>query len=289
MEQNIDIVFTYVDGTDPKWLEKKKINLNENVEINYNGKWRYENINEIYFAIKSVLCFASWINNIYIVTDDQIPPLKELYDSNKIIIIDHKEIIPSHLLPIFFSDVIESYIHNIPNLSEIFIYNNDDFFFFDKINVSDIIKNNKLKIINNFDINRVSNYTSEYSKRIINTTKKLEWDFYINNHSSKILRKSTLKYIEDEYKILLDDLRQYKFRNDITIQYLFLAINVDNKLHKNIIINNKKKFTFYDFNEDYNDTMKDKFIYKKCKFICYNGMNNTFKQIFEKLMNDVLQ
>ena len=289
MPRNIDVVFTYVDGKDPKWLEKKNMYFNGDLQ-HLNGKLRFENINEIYYSVKSVLHFAPWINNIYIVTDDQKPPLKELYNSNKIVIIDHKEIIPPQFLPTFFSDVIESFIHNIPKLSEVFIYNNDDFFFFDKIYLSDIITNNKLKIINNFNIERAQADPCEYSKRIINTTKLLNWDFYVNNHCSKILRKSTLKYIEKNYKDILDNLRGYKFRNDTSIQYLFLALNVDHKLNNNIIIpRNNNNYVGHSFGTNYNESLKDHFVYKKCKFTCYNNMNHTYKPTFRKMMNSILK
>jgi hypothetical protein len=250
------------------------------------------------------LHFAPWIHTIFIVTDEQNPPLKELYQSHKIILVDHKEIIPSSLLPTFFSDVIESYLHNIPTLSEIFIYNNDDVFFFDTIYPCDIVDNDsastdcvfrkqKLKIINHFCIDRTREYTSEYSKRIMNTTKLLDLEknsFYINNHCSKVLRKSTLKYMEEMYKDSLDELRRYKFRNDKTIQYFFLALNVDHRLHENKIINCKNKcrnLVYKNFNEDYNDSMKHHFEYKKCKFACYNGMNHTFRPVFTNLIKNV--
>ena len=51
----------------------------------------------------------------------------------------------------------------------------------------------------------------------------------------------------------------------------------------------KNGLTMYDFNQDYNNTMKNKFVYKKCKFVCYNGMNHTFKTPFEKLMDEVFK
>ncbi len=45
---------------------------------------------------------------------------------NKLIIITHKDIIPEIYLPTFNSLCIELYLYNIPNLSNNFIYFNDD-------------------------------------------------------------------------------------------------------------------------------------------------------------------
>ena len=123
----IDLVYTYVDGTDIRLIEKKNKYLKEH-DIQFNPNIRFESINEIVFSIQTILKFAKWINTIYIVTDNQIPPIQqELISSGKVVIIDHKDIIPHKYLPTFFSDVIESYLHNIPNLTEVFLYNNDDF------------------------------------------------------------------------------------------------------------------------------------------------------------------
>src|SRR5699024_7876638 len=47
---------------------------------------------------------------------------------SKLTIIDHQEIIPKEYLPTFNSQVLELNLHRIPNLSDQFIYFNDDVF-----------------------------------------------------------------------------------------------------------------------------------------------------------------
>jgi hypothetical protein len=228
------------------------------------------------------------------VTDDQIPPLKELLHHPKIIIIDHKQIIPAKFLPVFFSDVIESYLHNIPNLTEIFLYNNDDFFFFRYIDPRDLfsIDNGKLniKIINDFHLERTKAHTTEYSIRLIYTTKVLGGNYFINNHATKILRTSTLKYLEKTYPKKLEALRSFRFRTADCIQYLFFAMNIDHRLHRNIILPKTDiNYACYDFHGPYHEKYKKRFIYKKIKFVCYNSMDGSYKKIFEQLMQHVLQ
>jgi len=47
----------------------------------------------MYRSIQTILKFAKWINTIYIVTDNQIPPIQqELISSGKVVIIDHKDV-----------------------------------------------------------------------------------------------------------------------------------------------------------------------------------------------------
>jgi hypothetical protein len=283
----IDMVFTYCDGTDPEFIKKKEMYLKKGNEKN--PTIRYLNVYEIKYSVKSVLKFIPWINMIYIVTNNQIPPIEP---NSKIKIIDHTEIIPEKYLPTFNSDVIESFMHNIPNLTEIFMYNNDDFMHANYIKMNDIIKDNKLIIRNKPDY-MINMNKCEYLKRIYLTSKL----FYnknskiklINNHHTKILRKSTMKYIELNYPKLLHELRINKTRNDNYIQYLFFCINIDNIIYNNIILLHSKDVLEIHFTDkNYDDNSFKKVLEKRPKFLCLNDMNQTFKEPLRKLMSELL-
>lgn len=73
-------------------------------------------------------------------------------------------------LPTFNSDVIESFIHNIPELSEIFLYNNDDMMHTRYIDISDIIQGDKIIFRNNYKKINNDNTSNEYLKRIYLTS-----------------------------------------------------------------------------------------------------------------------
>ncbi len=158
----IDVVYTWVNGSDPIWLAKKdayfqsflkqngqnnsKIQEN-NTNVNSfsnsshhnstignstndvddrNSNNRYRDSGELRYSLRSLVKYAPWIRRIYIVTDNQIPYWLNL-ETNKLFIISHDEIFPnkSHL-PVFSSPAIESHLHLIPGLSKQFIYFNDD-------------------------------------------------------------------------------------------------------------------------------------------------------------------
>ena len=121
MNIDIDMVFTYADGYDPEFIKMKNNYLNiENKK--YNPDIRIKSINEIIYSVNSVIKFIPWIRKIFIVTNNQVPPIdKQLITSGKVIIIDQNTIVEPKYLPTFNSDVIESYLHNIPDLSEIFL------------------------------------------------------------------------------------------------------------------------------------------------------------------------
>ncbi len=126
MEQKIDLVYLWVNGNDPKWLEKKNSFLDKTIKkITLAG--RYEDNNELKYSLRSVEKHLPWVRKIFIVTDSQIPNFLDI-NNPKIQIVDHTEIMPKEVLPTFNVNVIEHFIHNIPDLSEQFIYSNDDCF-----------------------------------------------------------------------------------------------------------------------------------------------------------------
>lgn len=309
----VDMVFTWVDGTDDKIIKQRNLYKNENDIVN-NPRVRYEQLNEITFSIKSVLKFIKWINKIYIVTNNQIPPIdKYLIESGKVIIIDQNDIIPKKYLPTFNSDVVESFLHNIEGLSEIFLYNNDDMMHFNYVERSDvyeITKNNKIvfKIINDYNsilnnklcinfylfFSKMLKMNFEYADRIHYTINNLYHHYddntfkLVNNHHTKFLRKSTMKYIEHEFSEELHEMRNHRFRSVGYIQYLFLLMNVDNKLHKNIITKKSKDSPVYVIHFDYTLHINNYFttiLRKRPKFACLNSMNYSLKHKFEKCMN----
>ena len=119
----IDLVYLWVDDSDLKWLKKKESYLNGKI----NSVGRYQNNQELKYSLRSIEKHLPWIRKIFIVTDNQIPSFLNMNHS-KIQIIHHSEIIPKKYLPSFNSSVIEHFIYKIPDLSEHFLFSNDDMF-----------------------------------------------------------------------------------------------------------------------------------------------------------------
>lgn len=142
----IDLVYTYVDLNDNKFLNI----LKKYKPINDIDKTRFEQYGEIYFSLKTIEKFASnIINNIFIVTFNQKLDEKKLtnWQKNKIKYINHDQIIPKKYLPTFNSITIESFLHNIPNITENFLYFNDDLFMGNYLKMKDIMTENNVPII----------------------------------------------------------------------------------------------------------------------------------------------
>lgn len=124
----VDIVYTWVNGSDPTWLEKKnKYDVVNNLVPDSNTSNRYTSFDELKYSIRSVLTHAPWVRKIYIVTDRQVPDW--FAENSRVKIVDHQDIFKEiEYLPVFNSHAIEANLHNIPGLSENFIYFNDDVF-----------------------------------------------------------------------------------------------------------------------------------------------------------------
>lgn len=126
----IDLVYTWVNGTDPIFEEQLAFYKHDKSQKTLQ-KNRYIDNNELLYSLRSVEKFAPWIRHIYIVTNGQIPSWLNL-ENSRISIVDHKDICPPELieqaLPTFSSMAIEMMLHRIPNLSQRFIYLNDDIF-----------------------------------------------------------------------------------------------------------------------------------------------------------------
>ena len=123
MEKNIDLVYLWVDGNDPEWLEKKQLFMDKKI----NTVGRYQDNQELKYSLRSVEKHLPWIRKIFIVTDNQVPPFLDI-NHPKIEIVNHSEIIPKEILPTYNSVIIEYFIYKIPDLSEHFLYANDDIF-----------------------------------------------------------------------------------------------------------------------------------------------------------------
>lgn len=126
----IDVVFTWVDNTDKAWQHKyehyKANNKRANIGQYATDSARFDNHNELFYSVKAVKKYLPWVRNIYIVTDNQVPSW--LHEVKGVTIVDHTEIIEPQYLPTFNSHVIEAFLYRIPDLSEDFIYFNDDVF-----------------------------------------------------------------------------------------------------------------------------------------------------------------
>ncbi len=120
----IDIVYAWANGNDPQY--QKLLAQVSRKGIDYA---RFAESNELFYSLYSVYKFAPWVRKIFIVVADyQNPNFQDLPPSlvSKITLVRQHQIMPTNALPTFNSMAIETVLHLIPDLSEHFIYFNDD-------------------------------------------------------------------------------------------------------------------------------------------------------------------
>ena len=149
----VDAVITWVDGSDPAHEQKRDHYLTQaraqsQAPLHDNGTnpHRWVCSDELNFCVRSIANHAPWVRRIWIVTDSQIPVLAPLPDefAAKISIVDHREIFVGHedALPTFNSLSIETMLWRIPELSEHFLYFNDDVFLTAPVIIADFFAAN---------------------------------------------------------------------------------------------------------------------------------------------------
>ena len=237
----VDAVITWVDGNDAVHKAKMANYIENKSSLNNKSvRMRYDQVNEIEFAVKSILKNAKFVRNIFIVTDNQIPEFlkdteKAKIDFPSVSIIDHKTIFEGYhqYLPTFNSMSIESLLYKIPSLSECFLYLNDDFFLTRETKKSDFFINGKpvlrgkwtsfyediwYKKIQYFIYNligkkeKLNAFGFKKSQQLI--VKKLGFKKYVRlDHTITSLRKSTFKtYYQENLKMLESNIK-HRFRN----------------------------------------------------------------------------
>ncbi len=130
----IDLIYLWVDGDDPEWRSRREpyMPVTEQQDRQTFCDGRVADNDELKYSLRSVEMYATWVNHIYIVTDKQTPNWLNTKNP-KVTIIDHTEILPPEVLPMYNSRAIELAIHRIKGLSEHYIFANDDMTFGRKV------------------------------------------------------------------------------------------------------------------------------------------------------------
>ena len=185
MNEQIDVVITWVDDSDKNWLkEKEKYQTIKSNKENSTAKYRDWGLLKYWF--RGIEKFAPWVNKIFFVTYGHLPEWLDI-NNPKIQIVNHKDYIPKEYLPTFSSRPIELNLHRIKGLSEKFIYFNDDMFLTNYVRKEDFFKKGYPKYCAVLDSLRGTKKNQNYAHNILNAS------IIINDNFNK--RKSTINNI----------------------------------------------------------------------------------------------
>jgi hypothetical protein len=243
----VDIVYLWVDGKDVSWRAKRRHALrqlsadgSEAIARYGNVEGRFRDNDELLYSLRALEKFFPDHGHIYLVTDGQSPDW--LKASDRMTLVDHRELIPEASLPTFDSSNIESYIHRIPGLSERYFYFNDDVFFGAPVNLDDwfwpggfyvtwsddpavagevlqidaTAPENACRLSNQWLANKAAAQSLSVSGSIVKPIRVMD-PLYKNNfqtfaHSPRPMLKSLLWELEEEAAELFDGVRSTVFR-----------------------------------------------------------------------------
>lgn len=245
MESKIDFVIIWVDGNDPEWRkEKSKYTPEKNTD---SRDIRYRDWENLKYIFRGIEKYANWVNNVYFVTCGQTPSwMNTKYEKLKLI--NHKDYIPNQYLPTFSANPIELNLHRIEELSDQFVFFNDDMFIIDYVKPTDffyknkpcesailnpitpegkdimeqVFFNNTMIINKHFNKkesikNNISKWINlKYGKQLLRTLACIGWNNFLGfkyTHLPTSFNKTTFEEIWKEEWEVLDKTSKNKFRS----------------------------------------------------------------------------
>jgi len=260
----VDMVFTWVDGADPAHRAKRqafRVTAHPENGGDVTGappereRW-YRDVGEITFSVRSVLRHLPWIRTIHVVTDAQRPPVDpELIASGRVRVVDHAEIVPERYRPVFASTVIESCLHRIPGLSDVWLYDNDDYMHFATVPPPTFLQveqggavtlSLKAYRASVRDLLRTASGVmpafvpgaNPYTMGVSNAFRALRRragvprrEILVPRHATQVYRRTTADRLEDEFADVLHRNRELRFRSRAQVSYSTLAYTMEKRWH----------------------------------------------------------
>jgi len=130
IDDPIDAVFTWVDGSDPAFRAAFRRHSSFRPEGEDPGARLdgFRDNGELRYSLRALAAYAPWIRRIHLLTNGQVPGWLVRSDP-RLHVVRHEEVFPDPgVLPTFNSNAIEMNLHRIPGLARRFLYLNDDVF-----------------------------------------------------------------------------------------------------------------------------------------------------------------
>lgn len=280
---SMDIVYLWCDLNDENFKKKKEECAKKyGVEYNADNDCRYIDNDELKYSLRSLEKYAPWINNVFIVTDNQVPKWLNV-NHPKVKLINQNDILSKNASPTFNSNAIEHCIVNIPNLSEYFLYANDDMFFCSFI-TPEFFFDDDDKMICRYTRAVSEQNNSIYAHALRNAHNLISEKFGSNinlssHHNIDIYKKSDIIACQKEFINEIGETINSHFRNSSNIHriiYTDFSVLKGNGIirqvdKKNIFLNTKETITLFSQSRKKEQKLKK----YKPKLFCINDTEET--------------
>ena len=231
-EREIDLVYTWVNHADPEWAalyQRYKAEVDDKhgnlatprpQSDDSTALTRFHSNDELRYSLRSVAENLPWVRRIYIFSNCAAPDWLNA-EHTRLRWVRHEDVIPQEYLPTFSSHVIESFLHNMPDLSGHFIYMNDDVFigrplgknFFFTEGGAPCLLLEPYGVVNG----PITEGAADYLNAARNSASLIRDAFgfsptRLHRHSPFSLRRDLLDEIEERWPHQIDAMRHNKFR-----------------------------------------------------------------------------
>ena len=316
MDKKIDLVITWVNGDDPKWLKERDKHRTKDLSKDSIGNNRFRDWSTLKYWFRSIEENADFVRDIYFVTWGHLPEWLNTNHPN-LKIVNHSDFIPKEYLPTYNSVAIELNFHRIPGLGKQFIYFNDDFILLQKTTLADYFgKNDKIKynfiesamaisgdldptfrqmLINTNDIvnrhfkkQRLKEITFKDPISLYNNLKaffKPTYVGYAPHHFSRVYDQSSYYWLWQNEKSAAEATCKSKFRSDKIITPDILEL-VQYHHGQTQYYNSSKREKLFDVNKQTIDEVCSAITNRKYKEICFNDLcdDKDFEEVRDKLI-----
>ena len=295
----IDIVMPFYNDSDENLRNiKNQYELKEKPnDRQAMGEERYRDWECLKYWFRAIEKNCKWVNKVFLILacESQIP--KWLDTSNpKLRIVYHNEYIPKDLLPTFNAGTIELFIGNIKDLSDNYVYCNDDYYFLNPTNADMFFDENNTPIYQNgpeklvkFGNDLLSESDGTFYKMLNNGMDlqlrivgcKAKW--YNIDHLPVSHKKNFEKKIIDEnYEVFIKANISSKFRHkDNFTNHIYVCLYKD--LEPYILANVYKNSKYVTVRKDTNFKL-----YEKCDMVCFNDTEQLSQKDFYKVKQNMI-
>ena len=229
----IDCVFTWVNDQQSGYLET--LAAHSLRPVDRDPSRTRDNIETLRYSLRSIELFAPWIRNIYLFTCRPQVPAWLNVSHPRLKLIHHDEVIPAQYLPTFNSLNIISFLHELPGLSDQFLYLEDDMVLLRKADLADFQnEDGKLKLYEHhlraptWDDVVVTDNPKPWNMALAESNTQLDANFGKKSrqqicHMPKLINRAAWRLLTETFPESMEKTRTSKFRaeGNIALEYIY--------------------------------------------------------------------
>lgn len=198
----IDAVYTWVDGGRPDYAELVRQHAARPQD--FNPERFRDPFGMLQHSLRSLELHAPWIRHVYLFTCRPHVPAWLRRDHPRLRLVHHDEVVTEPgVLPMFNSNVIETYLHRLPGLSDHFLYLNDDYFLGAPVVAADFYApDGRLKVFGTLFGERIR--SRAYERQF--------FSFGLVEHGPVMIDRATWGRMQDDAPAEFATLRRHRFR-----------------------------------------------------------------------------